>query len=188
MAVLRFRLAVVDGGRIAPLVANGLRSCRTFAATARRRFPRSRSSMRSCTSRFERFARCRGGTTSCGMTFPRVARRAPGVTVTTPASCGCRLRATIVCRAADAVSRKQHRVLAGIRPSPPWRALPGPDDLEDIVGTHQRAPRASRSFPPARRGQLCMPEHRAHRESDRTILPRPFTRPPAFVLPRPAGR
>ena len=101
-------------------------------------------------------------TTSCGITF-QVSPPCTCVTLTTPASSGCRLRATIVCSALMSVRREQHRIAAEVRHRR-VRALAGRDDLEDVERAHQRAGAQRRSCRPAVPRPVVHPVHGLHRE------------------------
>ncbi len=97
---------------------------------------RIRCSIRSCTagSNVRTVPR---STTSCGITF-HVSPPWTCVTLTTPASSGCRLRATIVCSALIACAAKSIGSLPDVGHRR-VRALAGRDDLEDVVGAHERS-------------------------------------------------
>ncbi len=171
----------IDGRRIAPLVAQrrahleGGRDAGDDLAHAR--------SIRSCTSRLNVRTVPRS-TTSCGNHVPGVAA------VHLRHADHARIERMEVARddrlqRIDRVRGEEHRILAGVRHRR-VRALAGGDDLEDVVGAHQRTgahrERAERLARP-----VVHAVDRAHRESGRTGPPRPSpARRPRS--PRPAGR
>ena len=122
---------------------------------------RIRRSIRSCTSGLNVRTVPRS-TTSCGITF-QVSPPCTCVTLTTPASSGCRLRETIVCSALIACAANSIGSLPGVGHRR-VRALAGRDDLEDVEGAHQR-PGAHRDRADRLQRPVVHAVDRAHRKA-----------------------
>ena len=117
-------------------------------------------SIRSCTAT-SKLRTVPRNTTSCGITF-QVSPPWTCVTLTTPASSGCRFRATIVCSALMACAANSIGSLAGVRHGR-VRAFAGGNDLEDVERAHER-PDARRERAEGFQRPVVHAVHRAHRK------------------------